>query len=70
MIGVSLAGFITTVLPVISAPTLIPTKIAAGKLNGAITAHTPYGFIILVFCSFLLLPFLVTNPLFFCISSE
>ena len=39
--GVSSAGFITTVLPVTSAPLLMPTASANGKLNGQITAKTP-----------------------------
>ena len=39
--GVSSAGFITTVLPPASAPLLIPTASANGKLNGQITAKTP-----------------------------
>src|SRR5439155_23788250 len=43
MNGVSLAGLKTTVLPVIRAPVDIPAAIARGKLNGATTAHTPYG---------------------------
>src|SRR5207244_2097797 len=44
MNGVSLAGLKTTVLPVISAPVDIPAAIARGKLNGATTAQTAYGF--------------------------
>ena len=30
-------------LPVMSAPTVIPVAIASGKLNGETTAHTPKG---------------------------
>jgi hypothetical protein len=52
IIGVLLDGLATTVFPVIIAPVLMPTKIAAGKLNGAITPHTPYGFITLLLFSF------------------
>src|SRR5438309_2157148 len=44
MYGVSLAGLNTTVFPVIRAPADMPAAIAKGKLNGATTAHTPYGF--------------------------
>ncbi len=51
IIGASLAGFSTIVFPVIRAPILIPINIAAGKLNGAITPHTPYGFITLLLAS-------------------
>jgi len=40
---VVLAGFTTAVFPVISAPVVIPTVIANGKLNGATTPKTPYG---------------------------
>src|SRR3989442_1393880 len=44
MNGVSLAGLKTTLLPLINAPVDIPAAIARGKLNGATTVHTPYGF--------------------------
>ena len=37
------AGFITTVLPVTSAATVMPVCIASGKFQGAITAVTPRG---------------------------
>jgi len=37
------AGFMTTVLPVASAATVIPVMIARGKFHGAITAATPRG---------------------------
>jgi hypothetical protein len=61
----------TIVFPVIKAPILIPTKIAAGKLNGEITPQTPYGFITLLLFSFgyALLVWTI-NPLFFYICSE
>src|SRR5512132_2930631 len=36
-------GFNTTVLPATSAPEDGPPDSASGKLNGLITAHTPYG---------------------------
>ena len=41
--GVSLAPLNTTVLPVTSAAATGPPASANGKLNGAITTHTPYG---------------------------
>ena len=41
--GVSLALLTTTVLPVTSAAATGPPASAKGKLNGAITAQTPYG---------------------------
>ncbi len=41
-------GLKTTVLPVIIAPTLIPVDIDTGKLKGAITPKTPYGFMLMV----------------------
>jgi hypothetical protein len=42
MSGVVLAGLKTTVLPATSAPPAGPAARASGKLNGEITAHTPY----------------------------
>ena len=39
----SLAGLNTTVLPATSAPPAGPAASASGKLNGEITAQTPYG---------------------------
>ena len=36
-------GFRTTVLPVTSAAPTGPPASAIGKLNGLMTAHTPYG---------------------------
>src|SRR5207244_10826934 len=53
MTGASLGGFSTIVFPVSRARVLIPINIAAGKLNGAITPHTPYGFITLLLLSVL-----------------
>ena len=50
--GVSSAGFITTVLPHTSAPDAIPTASANGKLNGQMTANTPYGRMIETLSSF------------------
>src|SRR5213592_536765 len=44
MYGVSLAGLSTTVFPAIRAPVDMPAAMANGKLKGATTAHTPYGF--------------------------
>src|SRR5947199_10164809 len=44
MYGVSLAGLNTTVFPAIRAPVDMPAAMANGKLKGATTAHTPYGF--------------------------
>ena len=41
--GVADAGLSTIVLPATSAPPAGPAARASGKLNGAITAHTPYG---------------------------
>ena len=41
--GVSSEGLSTTLLPAISAAAAMLTASAAGKLNGAITANTPYG---------------------------
>ena len=41
--GVSLAGLKTTVFPDASAPPAGPAASASGKLNGEMTAHTPYG---------------------------
>ena len=43
MVGVSLEGFSTTVLPVTSAATVIPAMIASGKFHGGITTPTPSG---------------------------
>jgi hypothetical protein len=43
MVGVSLDGLSTTVLPVTSAATVIPAKIARGKFQGGITSPTPSG---------------------------
>ena len=43
MVGVSLEGFITTVLPVTSAAMAMPTRIASGKFQGGITTPTPSG---------------------------
>ena len=37
------AGFMMTVLPVTSAATVIPARIASGKFHGAITRPTPRG---------------------------
>jgi len=37
------AGFITTVLPVTTAATVIPVRIASGKFQGAMTTATPRG---------------------------
>ena len=51
-IGVSVAGLSTTVLPVTSAPPAGPAASAIGKLNGEMTAQTPYGRRTLVFSSF------------------
>ena len=45
--GVALAPFRTTVLPVTSAAAVGPPASATGKLKGAMTTHTPYGFITL-----------------------
>jgi hypothetical protein len=53
--GVAEAGLKTTVLPVTSAAPAGPPASANGKLNGAITSHTPYGFMTLAF--------LLTKPL-------
>src|SRR5512137_716717 len=41
--GVSVAGFITTVFPATRAAPAGPPVSEAGKLNGLITSHTPYG---------------------------
>src|SRR5688572_15026177 len=41
--GASDDGFRTTVLPAIMAPADGPPASAIGKLNGLITANTPYG---------------------------
>ena len=41
MRGVCGAGLATTVVPVTSAATVCPRKIASGKFQGAIVAHTP-----------------------------
>ena len=43
MTGVKLAGFMTTVLPVTSAATVMPARIAIGKFHGATTSTTPRG---------------------------
>ncbi len=43
MVGVSLEGLITTVLPVTSAATVMPARIASGKFHGGITTPTPSG---------------------------
>ena len=43
MSGASDDGFMTTVLPAISAPDAGPPARAMGKLNGLMTAHTPCG---------------------------
>ena len=41
--GASEEGLYTTVLPAASAPPAGPPDSANGKLNGLMTAHTPYG---------------------------
>ena len=46
----SVADLNTTVLPVTSAAATGPPASANGKLNGAITTHTPYGRITLRLC--------------------
>ena len=43
IVGESLDGFITTVLPVTIAAAVIPAIIANGKFHGEITAPTPSG---------------------------
>ena len=43
MVGVSLDGLITTVLPATSAAVVIPTRMASGKFHGGITTPTPSG---------------------------
>ena len=43
MVGVSLDGLITTVLPVTSAATVMPAMIASGKFHGGIITPTPSG---------------------------
>src|SRR6185312_15373547 len=43
IVGVSLEGLITTVLPVTSAAQVMPHKIASGKFHGGITTPTPSG---------------------------
>jgi hypothetical protein len=43
LIGVSVAGLNTTVLPPRSAPLEGPPASAIGKLNGEMITHTPYG---------------------------
>src|SRR5207247_6206044 len=48
--GVSLAVLSTTVLPVIKAAATGPPASANGKLYGAMTTQTPYGFITLRLC--------------------
>jgi hypothetical protein len=69
IIGVSLDGLTTTGLPVIIAPVLMPTRMAAGKLKGAMTPHTPYGFMTLLLLSFgWALSIIVSKPLFLSIS--
>ena len=45
-------GFSTTALPATRAPPIGPPARAMGKLNGLITAHTPYGRRTLRFDSF------------------
>ena len=37
------AGFMMTVLPVTSAATVIPARMASGKFHGAMTRPTPRG---------------------------
>lgn len=70
IIGASLDGFKTTVLPVISAAVVIPVSMAAGKLNGAITPQTPYGFnTLLLFSPGCALFISVTKPALRSISS-
>ena len=43
MVGVSLEGLITTVLPVTSAATVMPQRMASAKFHGGITTPTPSG---------------------------
>src|SRR5579862_2121539 len=43
MVGESLEGFSTTVLPVTMAAEVMPAIIANGKFHGGITAPTPKG---------------------------
>ena len=43
MVGVSLDGLITTVLPATSAATVMPTRIASGKFHGGMITPTPSG---------------------------
>jgi hypothetical protein len=43
MVGVSLEGLITAVLPVTSEATVMPVKIARGKFHGGIITPTPKG---------------------------
>src|SRR5690606_32250557 len=63
--GASDEGFSTTVLPVTSAAATGPAASASGKLNGEITAHTPYGLSTLMLTSVSPKEFISrTNPLF------
>ena len=43
MVGVSLDGLITIVLPVTSAATLMPVMIASGKFHGGMITPAPSG---------------------------
>ncbi len=43
MVGVSLDGLMIAVLPVTSAATVMPARIASGKFHGGITMPTPSG---------------------------
>lgn len=45
-------GLKTTALPVSRAPEIMPMARASGKLNGAMTANTPWGFSTLLAVSF------------------
>ncbi len=43
MVGVSLDGLITTVLPATSAAVVMPTRMANGKFHGGMITPTPSG---------------------------
>ncbi len=43
LMGVSLDGFSTTVLPATSAAVAVPSMMASGKFHGGITTPTPSG---------------------------